>query len=711
MRHFTKKFYITLLIFLCLFWSPSIMSVQAESTAVAPSSRSVQQNALIVGVPTDRCPVSYIDPDSGEIVGIGIDLLKLAADNAGYQITFQALDSSENLKDALDDSRFDLVMPYGSAIMSTSGKKSILSRSLFDSPFTIVVLRGNSTQDQSTLQIGMLEKNKGVAEALHENCPEYQIRLYEDWNAAMKALRGGEVDGLLNNSYVWSYLLQKPSWSDVTVTPATAFSMPYYVAAVDTPENEKLIAGLNKGITSLTQAQEQTIILNYTTKNLYRNSFTDNLYEYRFPLIFTGILLLLTISAMVHISHQKKRYINELLDSKSQLELANDRLEDAAEAETSFLSAMSHDMRTPLNGILGFTDLALRTNDMAMKKEYLEKIDVAGHQMSDLINDVLDMSKITSGKMDLHPEAFEMKKLFEGITDTVALLAQEHRIHLVTEIADDFPRFICADRIRMQQVILNLLTNAIKYTLDDGHVWLAIRADQVREDACNMEITVSDDGIGMSKEFQSRMFEPFSQEHQSRFYNIQGTGLGLSIVKNIVALMHGTISVQSELGKGSTFEVNLPEIPVVTLKGEVVVQERPAVSLAGKHILLAEDNELNYEIARAILQERGKAIVERAENGEEAVRMFQKAPRGTYDVILMDIRMPVMDGFMATRAIRKLDREDAPQIPIIAMTADAFAEDIQRCNEAGMNGHISKPIDPTKMLLVIGESIQANHTK
>jgi signal transduction histidine kinase/CheY-like chemotaxis protein len=390
-----------------------------------------------------------------------------------------------------------------------------------------------------------------------------------------------------------------------------------------------------------------------------------------------------------------------------QLRDALDRAEQATAAEQRFLSNMSHDLRTPLNGIIGFTDLALNTDDDASRQGYLEKASLSGRLMLDLVNDILDLSKLESGKMDLRPETCDSGELFSATTESVSLMAQQRDVRFVAHLDPAFPRFIRVDRLRIQQVALNLLSNAIKYTPDGGEVDFEARRLEGDPDGHNALLHVSDNGIGMSEEFQRRMFEPFAQEHQSRMYGVQGTGLGLSVVKSLVDLMGGRIEVESELGEGTSFKVflTLPEVEGALSAGKQ--EERPLADISGKRILLCEDNSLNAEISSTVLRERAGAKVVLARDGKEGLDLFCASEPGYFDAILMDLRMPVMDGIAATKAIRGLERGDARRVPIIAMTADAFAEDARRCLEAGMDAHVAKPIEPRELICALGEAIAA----
>ena len=374
----------------------------------------------------------------------------------------------------------------------------------------------------------------------------------------------------------------------------------------------------------------------------------------------------------------------------------------ADEAKSSFLSSMSHDLRTPLNGIIGFTHLALSAGQEEKKQEYLEKIKASGQLMLDLINDVLDLSKIASGKMVLRPEVFDGHALILDILHTAQQVAADKKVELRADI-DGLPLGgVRADRLRLQQILLNLLSNAVKYTPPGGHVRFRLLPG---EDGYDYRFCVEDDGIGIGSDFLPHIFEPFQQEQAIESRNIQGTGLGLAIVKRIVELMNGRIEVVSHKGEGSCFTVqlNLSRADGPTADAEPAEEKAPC-SLAGRRVLLCEDNALNAEIAQALLNERGVQAV-LASDGQEGVNRFAASPVGGFDAILMDLRMPVMDGLEATRTIRAMPRPDAGTIPIIAMTADAFKENVDQCLAAGMNAHVAKPINVDALFRVLAAAI------
>ena len=376
------------------------------------------------------------------------------------------------------------------------------------------------------------------------------------------------------------------------------------------------------------------------------------------------------------------------------------RLEATAanEAKSDFLSRMSHDIRTPLNGIIGMTYLASENDNPQGTKEALKKIDTSSKFLLGLINDILDMSKAESGKMEIRPELYFSSDFEAYLQAVIVPLVEEKNQTLNTDLNLNSEYVPYMDPLRTNQIIFNLLSNAVKYTKEGGTITLKIDETLTNDKKLHLDVVVSDNGIGMSDEFQKHLFEPFSQEGRNDVSLLRGSGLGLSIVKKIVDLMHGTIEVDSKLDIGTTFHMtaDFEAAPI-----SVISQDKPLLkktsddfsSLKGKHVLLCEDHPLNQEIAVALLKEKGMTV-DVADNGSLGLSLFKKSPLNFYDIILMDIRMPIMDGYTATKKIRMLSRLDAKKVPIIAMTADAFDDDIQKAKEAGMNDHLSRPIEP-----------------
>ena len=394
----------------------------------------------------------------------------------------------------------------------------------------------------------------------------------------------------------------------------------------------------------------------------------------------------------------------------TRLQEAIRRGDAANRAKSDFLSRMSHDIRTPMNGIIGMTYLAKRESDPDRVREYLDKIDTSSKFLLGLVNDILDMSKIESGKIELHPEAYTADRFLSYLSAVIRPLCEEKGQTFVLDVQPDLSVVPLMDELRINQIFFNLFSNAVKYTPEGGTITYRLREKRIGEKRLLLEADVIDTGIGMSEELQRAAFEPFTQGERSDTSASRGTGLGLSIVKSLIELMGGTVSVTSAPGKGSDFhlEAAFDCIPAETggQKPADSARSPGQDSLAGRHVLLCEDHPLNLEIAKTLLENR-EMIVSAAENGQVGIRKFEESYIGYYDVILMDIRMPVTDGFGATKAIRALNRPDAKTVPILAMTADAFADDVQKCLGAGMNGHIAKPIDPEALYAAMLRAIAA----
>ena len=400
---------------------------------------------------------------------------------------------------------------------------------------------------------------------------------------------------------------------------------------------------------------------------------------------------------------EKELHIRQLLQE------AADEANRSNRAKSDFLSRMSHDIRTPLNGIIGMVYLAEKEDNPPRTADCLQKIDISSRFLLGLINDILDMSKAESDRIELHPEPYPPEEFYSYLDSVFAPLCRDKSLDFVVDAHVVEDRIPVMDKLRVNQIVFNLLSNAVKYTPEGGKIVYRVCFSQLGDDGrLNMKIEVSDTGIGVSKEFQKSLFDPFTQEKRSDTAENRGSGLGLAIVKRMVDRMGGTVSVDSEIGNGTTFTV---EMQLDSVSAESLVQA-PEVSadnedsLHGRHILLCEDHPLNQEIARAMVEEKG-AIVETAENGQRGVEKFSRSALHFYDAILMDIRMPVMDGYTAARTIRALERADAKTVPIIAMTADAFSDDVEKCFRAGMNGHVSKPIDPKTLSALLANVLSS----
>ncbi len=419
------------------------------------------------------------------------------------------------------------------------------------------------------------------------------------------------------------------------------------------------------------------------------------------PLIVVTLLLVIIVVLLI----ADRRRLASLIHSQQKLsdaEVRRRKAESQSTAITQFLSSVSHDIRTPLVSIIGYTDLALKEDDQSRRTEYLEKIQASGNLLTTLVNDTLDVSRSISGKSRIHLSNTTFDEIAEGVIVSVSENARKKGVSFTYSVEDGgLP--VRADRMKLQKIILNLLTNAVKFTPQGGKVELYIDHLTLRENGCNFRITVSDTGVGMSEDFQKIMFEPFVQENVDPLHmGVQnGTGLGLTIVRNNIEQMGGHIHLDSKVGHGSTFKVYLP---IDVLSSEQLPSEtsdkKDYESLRGLNVLVVEDSDMNTEVIKAILTRKGINSFCVAD-GSEAVETFANSQAGTFDVIFMDLRMPKMNGYEAARKIRSLQREDAKSIPIFALSADVYDSDIKRALSAGMNGHIAKPIRPETLYDVL----------
>lgn len=423
-----------------------------------------------------------------------------------------------------------------------------------------------------------------------------------------------------------------------------------------------------------------------------------------------GILIAALVSGVLTVGYwqyEMQRYKEALYAEK--IERAAKRAEEASEAKTRFLFNMSHDIRTPMNAIIGFSDLLEKhLDDKEKVHDYIKKIQLSGSFLLSLINYVLEMARIESGKATLRTEVGDAQELLGALNAVFEPAVEKKRLKYNCTL-DVEHRFIICDVTKVREIVLNIISNSVKYTPEGGSVTVQIKEiPWEKEGWTAYRILVEDTGIGMGAEYLPHIFEEFTRERTSTESKVVGAGLGLPIVKALIDLMGGTIQVESERGKGSKFEVILPfeiaseeEVKDSYVKKE----EKPYNRSKEKRILLAEDNELNAEIAITILEENGFKV-ERAEDGCKCVELFSEKPTGYYSTILMDIQMPNMDGYTASRKIRGMEREDAKAIPIIALTANAFDEDRNKAFAAGMNGHIAKPIDVGRMVRTIGALVK-----
>ena len=464
--------------------------------------------------------------------------------------------------------------------------------------------------------------------------------------------------------------------------------------------------GIKQYFTSLDKGRNYYIYVYAEDRNLVK-TLTSNI---GIAVILYGIFVAILMMIKARSNQQYERIQKQREEEyKKELEKSAKEAKKANIAKTEFLQRMSHDIRTPINGICGMINVADHYADnMEKQTECRAKIKEASHLLLELINEVLDMSKLESDEVVLEDIPFNLNSIFEEILGVIEHMAAEQNIRIIWEEKEVTHWNLIGSPVHVKRILMNILSNAVKYNKENGYVYISCREIPSKQTAMpTLEFVCRDTGIGMTEAFQKRIFEPFAQEHAGSRTKFAGTGLGMPITKKLVEKMGGTISFESKEGTGTTFVIRIPFQIDADMKDRNETEEKTETSIQGLHVLLTEDNELNMEIAEFVLQNEG-AVVTKAWNGQKAVDIFRKSRPGEFDAILMDIMMPVMNGYEAAKMIRSLDREDAKVIPIIAMTANAFTEDKMRAKEAGMDEHIAKPVDGKLLVKVINELVKRN---
>ena len=641
-----------------------------------------QHGAVRIGYLKKDVGVSLADAESGEPTGIINDYISLASDCMGEKsIEFQTtgFDSQEEELQALKDNRIDMIFHMNQNPYEAEQNGIILSNTVFE--VNVAVLTGVEKFDENRKNTVAVSRNNLLGKwYISFNYPFWKIKEYDSSAEVEKAVRSGEADCFvvkagqslktLANSKMHSVFLTKPGDSCFAVTR----------------ENITLMNILNKTIQTLPASRLSGLFSVYENapgRVTLAEYIKDNLRVVSMSFVSVTLVIILIIVYLM----MKAR--------KAQIQA-----EKANAAKSDFLFNMSHDIRTPMNALLGYSELMKRELTDPKLLDYQEKMEQSGNLLLSIINNVLDMAKIESGKMELDENYVKIRDVYQGVYKIFRAEAEKKGIHLEMEYEVQHEHVIC-DETKNGEIFLNLISNAVKYTGSGGAVTIRItELDCDRKDYVRIQTQVIDTGIGMSEEFLPSLFEAFARERNTTAAKVAGTGLGMPIIKKYVDMMGGTIKAESKLGEGSKFTV-IMEYRIAD-KGyyEQVTDPSPDTEetdwISGKHVLLAEDNELNAEIAEFILEDMG-LIVDRVEDGIQCVARMEQKPAGTYDLILMDIQMPNMDGYKATQTIRKLADEKKACIPIIAMTANAFEEDRKKALAKGMNGHIAKPVDAEKL--------------
>ena len=651
-----------------------------------------KRKTITVAVPENWYPFYCKETSQKNHVGIMVDVLDKIKDFTGLDFSYVYAKNYSDAVHLVQRGKADILGFFLGDENDAAQLGLALSASYVSA--NNIIVRNKACSYPAPGLVGALVESQRFPSGISAE----KIRSYPGIKEALAAVNSGEVDFIYGLSSKMEQDILRYHFTNLA--PVTLVNDQSAISfALPTPVDPDLLTVLNKAINNLSES-ERTVIRNRNLESIGVSEFSLTDFIYANPLQFMFIVMfvlsvLFTALLLAIGARMKATVIQGNLK----------RAEAANLAKSEFLSRMSHEIRTPMNGIVGMSTIAMQNIDNTDKiKDCLEKVIMSSKHLLALINDVLDMSKIESGKVELRHESFNFRAFLQDFENLYGEQAKSKGISYETILASDLEVQIIGDSLRLNQVLSNLLSNALKFTPAKGMIKLRVSKTGEDQENVYLRFEVIDTGCGIAEENYDKIFESFEQENVDVTYKYGGTGLGLSIVKRFTQLMGGSIHVTSVQGSGSTFTVDLP-FGKVKESGELArfsdINGRDDLAkdcyvidydFKGKRILLVEDNELNREIAEELIGATG-ASVESAEDGVQAVEKFKESAEGYYDLILMDVQMPHMDGYEATRCIRALGRSDAQKVPIFAMTANAFAEDVQKSREAGMNAHISKPLD------------------
>ena len=657
-----------------------------------------EHGAIRMGFLTSDRGVSTYDPATGEITGTITDYIQFAADCLGNQeLEFQLVgyDDKEAELNALKSGEIDMIFHFDQSPNLAEEYRLARTNTTWTANMMVVTNKQLFIENQVN-RVAVPQNKISLTRYLAFYYPQWEIVDCDTQEDAIKLVKDGQADCFVTGvSSEAKYSKNHGFYSVPLPNPANS------CFAVKSG-NRSLLSILNKTIKAM-PANMLTSSLAMHKSSARKVTLSDFIKDNFFMVLLVSSIavaaVLLTILKLLQKARKAeaaaKKAANDTQELNAKLQVAVEKAESANRAKSTFLFNMSHDIRTPMNAIIGYADLASRhSDDPAKLKNYMENIQVCGQNLLMLLNNVLDLARIENDKTEMEYSVSDVDKDFRNC---VAMFRNQadSKGQTLTVTTHLLHPYVYADIPHLTEVCTNLVSNAVKYTGAGG----TIRCDVTqksgeKEGWCDTVITVADNGIGMSQEFQKHIFEPFERERTSTVSKVEGSGIGMGIVKKLVGLMGGTVAVESKIGVGSTFTVTIPCRIASEDETQAKRETNPSDQkcLRGTRILLTEDNDLNAEIATELLQEEG-CTVDRAKDGVECVDMLEKAANGTYQLILMDIQMPVMNGYDAARKIRRLDDPQKANIPIIAMTANAFTEDRQVALDAGMNDHIAKPIN------------------
>ena len=665
------------------------IATQSVNTLTSLEQQWLKKHGDIrIGYLVNDTGFSTTNVQNGKLVGVINDYIEDAKDSFEQTLSFK-VKGYNSLKEeikALQSGEIDMIFHLGQNPYYAQENDISLSNTVLSTPQAIITMQ-NAFDESANHTVGLVKVNPNYKWYISYNYPKWKIKMYDSMESAKKALQNKKIDCIAASSAQAMDNTSNTKFHSVflTVSNDSCFGVK--------KGNTTLLSVLNKTLKSMQTSKLSGAVSAYED-SLKKVTLADFLKDNLFGVLIVFIVVFVTILLIVLGLLKKARQ-------------AEESAKQANMAKSTFLFNMSHDIRTPMNAILGFAELAKKdSNSHQQVMDYLDKIKISGKGLLSILDNVLELSRIESGKTTLEETPQETGRIFDSCMVMMHPEIEKRHHTLITSKNIKYP-YVYYDGTRMTEILINILSNAIKYTSDGGVIRCTLNQyPHPDKNWIYQELIVEDTGIGMSQEFQEHIFESFTRERTSTSSGIQGTGLGMGIVKRLVDLMNGTIEIQSHIGKGTRIIVKIPMRLATyeqTLPKHMDTKSSDS-KIKGTRILLAEDNQLNAEIAMDLLQEEG-AIVDRVSDGVQCLEQMKQKPAGYYSLILMDIQMPNLDGYVTTKRIRKLSDTEKSNIPIIAMTANAFSEDKIKALEAGMNGHIAKPIDMNILVSIISKYV------
>lgn len=678
----------------------------------------VIENAAVVKVAfiPNRKPFSYVNEEQ-QPDGIIVDIMTRVSEKTGLEFEYVMMEQGQTAMNFLEKNPNTFIAGIMEKNPALQGNKYVLSDVMYTDEVAIACMRNTNYEvdaPEGTYTLAIPKSYTALKSYITMNAPQFEVVEAYNTEECLAMVKHGEVDFMAQNVNVMTPLLQKPYFEEITVLPTFLMEEEMAVVGNKTEENKALINIINKGISAISEKEILQFTVNHTVTNGYEYTWLDMLYEFRRPIIIIATLLFIVFSMMIGgVIMRRHNYENMRLKNE-ELAQAVSQANAANAAKSEFLARMSHEIRTPMNAIVGLTGICKNyTTEPNRVEEYLGKIEVSAKHLLDIINDVLDMSAIESNKLKIAYQPFNLGHTLDSIFAIYCAQYRQKKIDFVLNAETVRNKWLVGDELRLRQVLINLISNAYKFTPAGGRVTVDVKEVSQKDGKYFFNFSVQDTGPGMEAEMLGRLFLPFEQEDAETARKYGGSGLGLSIAKNLVELMSGSISCQSEKGYGTTFLASIPFEIVKTGKEETMESEPEMVQevkleefdFTGYKVLVAEDNDFNADIVYELL-ELVHMKMDRAENGKRAWEMFEESGQGEYAAILMDIQMPDMDGYEATKVIRNSQHADAASIPIYAMTANTYTEDISMAFNAGMNGHIAKPIDTAVLFEILKKIVE-----